>query len=382
MSLRNSIDEYVGPSGGFSVPAGTYQGQAQEIILYGDGGIVLRTDAVTQNGSLSGIATENIFLSSSGTIKLHCENGNMDITASGNITFGAINNLQAGTFGGAFIVDIDGNYLGLWGGTYQNFSTQIVMNTLSGGDAIYSATGNTTLKATFNATIDALKGQITLDAWASSGQMRYEFGPNEAWHVSPSHTSDFFPIAHSGQVVQMIEEAVPTIVGTSGVGATDGTVSGINQYCSLANVVGTSDVINASLVPIPNPFLVTMPAMDVIIRRDPIFQGLNPITVLRTGFYKAGYTYNMENSANASRTIAEIRLYNTTTDFEPSGTRTIAYLRLDGAGEGTASLSPVLVYAEAGDILATQVRKIAGTGNVDLLPNSHITLEFIGDWNQ
>jgi hypothetical protein len=365
---------------------GTFESERQTYI-YGDEGITLRTDAINKTGFISGIATEGIFISSSGNMKLHCENANMDITASGNITFGAIDNLQAGTFGGAMIVDKTGNYTGVWGGSYTNFSTSIVMTTTGGGAAIYGAAGSNMLRSSNgNVGIDSEKGQITLDAWASSGQLRYEFGPYEAWHTSPSHTSSFFPIPHSGQIVQMIAElggGISTVIGTSGVGATTAgstvTISGINQYCSIANVAATANVISLGST---GATYFNIPAFDTIIRRDPIFQGLNPITVLRTGFYEVGYNFNFDNSGSSDRTVAQTRMHNTTTGIEPSGTQAHAYLRLSTVGEGTASLPPVLVYASAGDVLQAQVRKTVGLGNVDLLPNSHITMKFIGDWDQ
>lgn len=49
-------------------------------------------------------------------------------------------------------------------------------------------------------------GQTRFTPFDGSGVLTYEFGPFEAWHTSPSHTADKFPIAHSGQVVQMIAE--------------------------------------------------------------------------------------------------------------------------------------------------------------------------------
>ena len=56
---------------------------------------------------------------------------------------------------------------------------------------------------------DESLGQTQLLPWGGSGRLTYEFGPNEAWHTSPSHTSDKFPLPHSGQVNQMILEALP-----------------------------------------------------------------------------------------------------------------------------------------------------------------------------
>lgn len=51
------------------------------------------------------------------------------------------------------------------------------------------------------------KGQLSLSAFAGSGQLEYRFGPYQAWHWKPSYSSIFHPIPHSGQIRQMILEA-------------------------------------------------------------------------------------------------------------------------------------------------------------------------------
>ena len=96
-------------------------------------------------------------------------------------------------------------------------STSFFFVTTGLGDVILAADGNVNNTAGTDVRLNAgianlAGGQINLRTFAGSGQLEYRFGPNEAWHVSPSHTSDFFPIAHSGQVVQMIEEIAPTVV--------------------------------------------------------------------------------------------------------------------------------------------------------------------------
>ena len=78
-----------------------------------------------------------------------------------------------------------------------------------GDDLIGVVTNNVSISAGIG--VDE-PGQIALSSWGGSGKLDYRFGPFEAWHVSPSHTADFFPVAHSGQVVQMIEEIAPTVV--------------------------------------------------------------------------------------------------------------------------------------------------------------------------
>lgn len=378
----------------------------KRIIAYGDDGIVLRTDATTKDtGSISGVAVKNIFLSASGAMKLHCENGSMAVSSSGQISFGSIDGVTAGTFGGAFIVDKVGNYTGVWGGTWSNSSNIIAMST-TGGVGIYSAAGNATFKSTAaNATLGSDVGdvtcqssqaQVTLSAFAASGRLRYEFGPHEAWHVSPSHTSDFFPIPHSGQIEEMISagggggitsingENGPaiTLAASSGLRLTTGvdkiTVSGVNQYVSVYNNTGTIGLIAAGGA---NPTSYANVAMDSVIRLDPIFQGTGAITVLKTGWYKLNYNINLDNSANASRTIAQVRARNTTAGADIRGSHSYPYLRTNAAGENTGAVAGLLFHADAGDAIEVQARRISGTGNVSVNIDSSINLEYIGDWN-
>lgn len=74
---------------------------------------------------------------------------------------------------------------------------------LSGGDFTVDATSTTFNRGRILLTADE---ELRLSALSGSGQLRYQGGPYEAWHTSPSHTSNFFPIPHSGQVNQMILE--------------------------------------------------------------------------------------------------------------------------------------------------------------------------------
>lgn len=49
-------------------------------------------------------------------------------------------------------------------------------------------------------------GQIKFKPFNGSGQLEYRFGPYESWHQSNSSSSEFFPIPHSGHILQMILE--------------------------------------------------------------------------------------------------------------------------------------------------------------------------------
>jgi hypothetical protein len=60
--------------------------------------------------------------------------------------------------------------------------------------------------------------QLSLDAFAQSGRMDYRFGPHQSWYIKTSHANaggpfndGFWPIAHSGNVNQMINAAISQI---------------------------------------------------------------------------------------------------------------------------------------------------------------------------
>jgi len=75
-----------------------------------------------------------------------------------------------------------------------------------------SAEGNLDLNAG-TALLNNQKGQITLAPWNGSGVLQYRFGPHQSWYIKQSHTSiggpegdGYFPVPHSGQILQMILE--------------------------------------------------------------------------------------------------------------------------------------------------------------------------------
>lgn len=58
-------------------------------------------------------------------------------------------------------------------------------------------------------------GDILLSAWASSGQLKYNFGQHQSWYIKTSHASTggpfndgFWPIAHSGNISQLLNQVV------------------------------------------------------------------------------------------------------------------------------------------------------------------------------
>lgn len=61
-----------------------------------------------------------------------------------------------------------------------------------------------------------LGGQIELNAFASSGRFQFRFGPYQAWHAKLTHSSSdgpdgdgFWPLPHSGQILEMIQLTAP-----------------------------------------------------------------------------------------------------------------------------------------------------------------------------
>lgn len=93
--------------------------------------------------------------------------------------------------------------------------------TAGGFISMQSLTGNIEQNAGFNwaatgsenASLTGNK-QLALSAFLGSGQFEWRFGPYQAWHVNPSTNGDtegplgdgFFPMPHSGQILQMILE--------------------------------------------------------------------------------------------------------------------------------------------------------------------------------
>jgi hypothetical protein len=126
--------------------------------------------------------------------------------------------------------------------------------------------------------------QTIMSAFQASGRLQYQFGPYEAWHVSPSHTSDFFPIAHSGQVTQMIEEEVgSTIQSTTStynnVGALPTVITINHNFGTEAISVIVKDT-NTDRIIIPNDINITS-TNQVIVTMNTSLTGR--ITVFGTG---------------------------------------------------------------------------------------------------
>lgn len=79
------------------------------------------------------------------------------------------------------------------------------------GAKLFTLYSNISLEA---GVVGANVGDISMLAWASSGQMKYRFGPHQSWHIKTSHASTggpandgFWPISHSGNIAQMIAQA-------------------------------------------------------------------------------------------------------------------------------------------------------------------------------
>ncbi|MCV0439807.1 MAG: hypothetical protein K5880_14360 [Hydrogenophaga sp.] len=159
----------------------------------------------------------------------------MHILASGavgsptNGMFFGYNNQFAGTpliqtSGGLFVECVQGQMdfnTQQGGGTIQTRSGGAIKTEASGFISLIAFDGNIEMSANFNlfgqASNDCVlqaSQDVQLSAFDGSGQLRYKFGPYQAWHVNPSTNGDtegplgdgFFPMPHSGQILQMILE--------------------------------------------------------------------------------------------------------------------------------------------------------------------------------
>jgi len=75
------------------------------------------------------------------------------------------------------------------------------------------AQGAGSIAASDDINLSSSIGNILSSVFAGSGQLRYKFGPHEAWSWKPSYggtggpeSDGFYPLPHSGQILQMILE--------------------------------------------------------------------------------------------------------------------------------------------------------------------------------
>jgi len=86
------------------------------------------------------------------------------------------------------------------------------------GDLRLTASGTLTLLS-LNSDIGVITNSDTvISVFNNSGVLHYEFGPHQAWYVKASHSNTggpfndgFWPIAHSGNVAQMIASSTTTL---------------------------------------------------------------------------------------------------------------------------------------------------------------------------
>ncbi len=120
------------------------------------------------------------------------------------------------------IVDIDGSSLDADFATTANITALTTLTLTGVTSATLSSAGDVLVTSTAADVDVTAENQVTLSAFQASGMLDYRFGPNEAWHTSPSHTSDFFPIPFSGQVEEMIRKSInPFASGLHTLGGTD-----------------------------------------------------------------------------------------------------------------------------------------------------------------
>lgn len=141
------------------------------------------------NGKRTGILSSGLFLQTVGNT--------LDLSAYG----GAINIISS-LKNGAISINAGENFVGVTAGAAVGTAFQ------NKGIRLQTSYTNIALEA---GVVGANMGDILLSAWAGSGQLRYQFGPHQAWHWKPSYASTggpandgFFPMPHSGQIVQMI----------------------------------------------------------------------------------------------------------------------------------------------------------------------------------
>lgn len=111
---------------------------------------------------------------------------------------------------------------GVGGGSYTVESLKIPLfgqGTIVGvdGNLLHVVTGSTMLWSQNNgeASIGMHNGAINLSAYSGSGQLEYRFGTHESWQVKDNANGSagpmgdgWLPIPHSGQIEQMVNEAV------------------------------------------------------------------------------------------------------------------------------------------------------------------------------
>lgn len=198
--------------------------------VYGPGGVEIASHINQTNGfghPVSGISAGDMVLHSSGTMDIRSINGGMNLISSGAMTIGQPDASWSFDATGSVIYTSPANagYTILPGGNLLLSCNGIgiyaggvvaQLTCANGPTTVTSQLSTTTITSEASNTFVGSKGgQLTLDPWNGSGQLDYRFGPNEAWHTSPSSSSDFFPIPHSGQIVQMILEQAPGGGGSS-----------------------------------------------------------------------------------------------------------------------------------------------------------------------
>jgi len=129
---------------------------------------------------------------------------NVHVPAAANILTGTELRLEAPELfiNGDNILRISGS--GAFGVILEAPNGQVNINAES--IAAFSSNNNTRVRSDQQTIISSFGTSTT----NGSGNLRYEFGPNEAWHtfVGAGNT-DLVPIPHSGHVLQMILENVP-----------------------------------------------------------------------------------------------------------------------------------------------------------------------------
>jgi len=91
----------------------------------------------------------------------------------------------------------------------------VAIQTIGTGNEIHSIKGFISLQTLTGDIVINSAGSATLQAFSNSGVLLYQFGPYQSWYMKTTHANTggpfndgYWPIAHSGNVSQMINQAV------------------------------------------------------------------------------------------------------------------------------------------------------------------------------
>jgi len=149
--------------------------------------------------------------------------GDLRLATSGILTFLSLNsNIGVIANNGDVVIQAAGNEIHNIDGVYSEFidnsrsssALSTIFNTID-DFSILTSKGFISLQTLTGDIVLNSAGSATLQAFSNSGVLLYQFGPYQSWYMKTSHASTggpfndgYWPIAHSGNVSQMINQAV------------------------------------------------------------------------------------------------------------------------------------------------------------------------------